>query len=29
VVRARKVTAKCDVPCWIITGNNFNVKLKY
>lgn len=29
VVRARKVSARCDVPCWIITGTNFNVKLKY
>ncbi len=28
-VRLRKVRASCDNPCWVIRGNNFNVKLKY
>lgn len=29
LVSAREVRATCDEPCWIIRGNNFNVKLKY
>ena len=29
LVRAREVRATCDEPCWIIRGNNFNLKLKY
>ncbi len=28
-VRTEKVRARCDQPCWIVRGNNFNVKLKY
>ena len=28
-VRTREVRAICDETCWVIRGNNFNVKLKY
>ncbi|MFO7923631.1 MAG: hypothetical protein R6U58_08055 [Bacteroidales bacterium] len=28
-VRTEKVSNRCDQPCWVIRGNNFNVKLKY
>jgi hypothetical protein len=28
-IRLRRVRASCDDPCWIVRGNNFNVKLKY
>ncbi len=28
-VRTKKIRAICDMPCWVIRGNNFNVKLKY
>ena len=28
-VRTKKILARCDKPCWVIRGNNFNVRLKY
>ena len=28
-VRTRKIVARCDEPCWVIRGNNFNVRLRY
>jgi hypothetical protein len=28
-VRANRVRAACDQPCWVIQGNNFNVELRY
>lgn len=28
-VRTRKISDACDEPCWVVRGNNFNVKLKY
>ncbi len=29
MVTLRKVRSVCDMPCWIIEGNHFNVKQKY
>lgn len=29
LVKTRKITGVCDEPCWVVRGNNFNVKLKY
>lgn len=28
-VRTEMVRTRCDQPCWVVRGNNFNVKLKY
>ncbi len=28
-VRTKKVRAVCDEPCWVVRGNNFNVRLRY
>ncbi len=28
-VRTKKIYTTCDVPCWVIRGNNFDVRLKY
>lgn len=28
-IRLRRIRASCDDPCWVVRGNNFNVKLKY
>ena len=28
-VRTEKVRTACDEPCWVLRGNNFNVRLKY
>jgi hypothetical protein len=29
MVRTRKVSDACDEPCWMVRGNNFNVRLRY
>lgn len=28
-VRTKRVRSVCDAPCWVVQGNNFNVRLKY
>jgi hypothetical protein len=28
-VRTKRVRSVCDEPCWVVQGNNFNVRLKY
>jgi hypothetical protein len=29
MVRSQRVRGTCDDPCWVVRGNNFNVRLKY
>lgn len=29
LVRTRKVRSVCDQSCWVVRGNNFNVRLRY
>ncbi len=28
-VRTERVRTACDEPCWVVRGNNFNVRLRY
>jgi len=28
-LRTEKIRTRCDRPCWVIRGNNFNLRLKY
>ncbi|MFP4365890.1 MAG: hypothetical protein ACLFQA_02240 [Bacteroidales bacterium] len=28
-IRTRKISDTCDEPCWVVRGNDFNVRLKY
>jgi hypothetical protein len=28
-VRTKRVRSVCDEPCWVVQGNNFNVRLRY
>jgi hypothetical protein len=29
MVRSRRIRGACDDPCWVVRGNNFNVRLRY